>query len=70
MNLQVIVGNGLVNLIFDAYGDDERCYSIDSASFTIMTERLVALAKKEQGHDLMGFNLYENEIPFEDEGNA
>lgn len=65
--IEIIIGNGVVNILFDAFEKNERCVTLDVDSFEILAKRLNALAGKDQGHDLMSFRLYPNELPIDDD---
>jgi len=64
MSLQVLAGNGMVNLIFHPYEAEEVCLTVDKQSYALMVERLKHFTAHD-GHDLMSFRVYQNELPFD-----
>lgn len=67
-NIEIVKGNGLANLILHAHTDDEICLTISDKALAILTDRLASLGQKDQGYDMMLFDLYANYIPIEVEG--
>ena len=61
--IQLLKSDGIVHVILDAYGPDERAFALDSAMFSILSNRMKAMAEQESGHDLMQFETLDVPVP-------
>jgi hypothetical protein len=55
-----------VTLVIDAYEPGERAITISTESFSILCDRMERLSDKNDGHELMSFELYEADLPEND----
>lgn len=67
LSIEILVGNGVSNLILNPNKPDEICYTLSQQALKILAERMLKLSEEEQDFDVMSFDLYANELPPVDE---
>lgn len=67
--IEILIANGRANIILNAFDRDEQCITLDTDAYAILVEQMAKLSYQDQGHALLSFDSYPNELPVEEEVN-